>query len=78
MNSVKSYKNITNNIIFSSYIPSLNICLANSPYSLVVMLALLLIILFRMFFHHMSLEMRGLSALVVAVSTGKRLLTSVR
>ena len=29
-------------------------------------------------FHHVSLEIRGLSALVVAVSTGKWLLTSVR
>ena len=41
-------------------------------------LALLLFVLRRMFFHHVSLEIRGLSALVVAVSTGKGLLTSVR
>ena len=62
----------------SSYIPSSNICLANSPYSLVTILALLLFVLCRMFFHHVRLEIRGLSALVVAVSTGKGLLTSVR
>ena len=46
--------------------------------SLVSTLALLLVVLCRMFFHHVSLEIRGLSALVVAVSTGKWLLTSVR
>ena len=45
--------------------------------SLVSTLALLLVVLCRMFFHHMSLQIRGLSALVVAMSTGKRLLTSV-
>ena len=44
----------------------------------VSMLALLLVVLCRMFFHHVSLEIRGLSALVVAMRTGKRLLTSVR
>ena len=50
----------------------------HSACSLVSILALLLVVLCRMFFHHVSLEIRGLSALVVAVSTGKRLLTSVR
>ena len=39
---------------------------------------LLLVVLCRMFFHHVSLEIRGLSAPVVAMSTSKRLLTSVR
>ena len=43
-----------------------------------LILALLLIVLCRMFFHHVSLEMRGLGAFVVAVITGKGLLTSVR
>ena len=50
----------------------------NSACSLVSILALLLIVLRRMFFHHVSLEIRGYNALVVAVSTGKGLLTSVR
>ena len=50
-------------------------CSACSFYSI---LALLLVVLRRVFSHHVSLEMRGSSALVVAVSTGKRLLTSVR
>ena len=50
----------------------------NSAFCLVSILVLLLVVLCRMFSHRMSLEMRGLSALVVAVSTGKRLLTSVR
>ena len=40
--------------------------------------ALLLVVLCRMFFHHMSLEMRISAALVVAVVAGKGLLTSVR
>ena len=51
--------------------------ITKSACSLVSILALLLVVLFRMFFHRVSLEMRGLSALVVALSTGKRLLTSV-
>ena len=42
------------------------------------MLALLLIILCRMFSRHVCLEARRCGALVVAVFTGKRLLTSVR
>ena len=46
--------------------------------SLVSKLAFLLVVPCRMFFHHVSLEARGLSALVVAVFTGKRLLPSVR
>ena len=41
-------------------------------------LALLLVVLCRVFFHHVFLESKRSSALVVAVSTGKRLLTSVR
>ena len=41
-------------------------------------LALLVVVLSGMFFHHMFLEVRRSVALVVAVSTGKRLLTSVR
>ena len=45
---------------------------------IVPILALLLVVLCRMFFHHVCLEIRGLSALVVAVVTGKWLLTSVR
>ena len=43
-----------------------------------LILALLLVVLCRVFFHHVSLESRGLSALVVAMRTGKRLLTSMR
>ena len=35
--------------------------------------ALLLVVLRRVFSHHVTLEMRGSVALVVAVSTGKRL-----
>ena len=50
----------------------------NSAFCLVSILVHLLVVLCRMFSHHVSLETRGLSALVVAVSTGKRLLTSVR
>ena len=69
---------ITKTLQIASFYSSLNICLANSPYSLVTILALLLFVLCRMFFHHVSLEIRGLSALVVAVITGKGLLTSVR
>ena len=51
---------------------------ANSPCSLVSILALLLVVLCRVFSHHVCLEVRRCAALVVAVSTGKRLLTSVR
>ena len=51
---------------------------ANSACSLVSILVLLLIVLGRMFSHRVSLEIVGFGALVVAVSTGKRLLTSVR
>ena len=50
----------------------------NSACSLVSILALLLVVLRRMFFHHVCLEVKRSVALVVAVSTGKRLLTSVR
>ena len=50
----------------------------NSAGFLVSILALLLILVRRMFSHHVFLEARRLSALVVAVFTGKRLLTSVR
>ena len=39
---------------------------------------LLLIVLSRMFSHHVYLEVRRCGALVVAVFTDKRLLTSVR
>ena len=41
-------------------------------------LGLLPVILCRMFSHHVSLEVIRSAALVVAVSTGKRLLASVR
>ena len=46
--------------------------------SFVSTLALLLIVLCRMFSHHVFLEVRRCGALLVAVSTGKGLLTSVR
>ena len=39
---------------------------------------LLLIVLCRMLSHHVQLERKGSAALVVAMITGKRLLTSVR
>ena len=52
--------------------------LANSPCSLVSVLALLLIVTGRMFLHHVKLERKRSAALVVAVITGKRLLASVR
>ena len=42
------------------------------------LLALLLIFLSRVFYQHVSLEVGRCDAHVVAVSTGKRLLTSVR
>ena len=51
---------------------------ANSPCSLVSILALLLVVLWRMFSHHMYLKARRCGALLVAAFTGKRLLTSVR
>ena len=41
-----------------------------------LILALLLVVLCRMFSHHVCLEVRRCGALVVAVSTGKRLLSS--
>ena len=43
-----------------------------------LILYLLLVVLPRMFSHHVYLEMVGSIGLVVAVFTGKRLLTSVR
>ena len=42
------------------------------------LLALLIVVSSRMFSHHVYLEVRRCGALVVAVSAGKRLLTSVR
>ena len=51
---------------------------ANSAGFLVSLLALLLVVLGRMFLHHVCLEMIGSIALVVAAFTGKGLLTSVR
>ena len=50
----------------------------NSACYLVSILALLLVVLSRMFSHHVSLEMLGSVGLVVAVIAGKGLLTSVR
>ena len=50
---------------------------ANSVGSLVSMMTILLVVLPRMFSHHVQLDMVGLIALVVAKSTGKGLLTSV-
>ena len=69
---------ITKTLQIASLYSSLNICLANSPYSLVTILALLLFVFGRMFFHQVYLETRRSGALVVAVFTGKRLLSSVR
>ena len=54
------------------------VCLENIAYSLLSLLPLLLVVLRRMFSHHVSLEVRICGELLVAVSTGKRLLTSVR
>ena len=51
---------------------------ANSVCSLVYKLAFLLFVHCRVFFHHVYLEVRRLGALEIAVSAGKRLLTSVR
>ena len=51
---------------------------SNRACCLVSILALLIVPFCGMFFHHVSLERRELSALVVAMSAGKRLLTSVR
>ena len=74
--SRKIVSRITKTIIFLlSYLEMSTF--KNSACSLVSILVLLLVVLCRMFFHHMSLEIRGLSALIVAMSTGKRLLTSV-
>ena len=64
--------------VYSSNIRSFNFSLANTAGCVVSFLALLIVVLCRMFSHHVCLEIRGLSALEVAVSTGKRLLTSVR
>ena len=52
--------------------------LANTAGCVVAFLALLIVVLCRMFSHHVCLEIMGYSALVVAVFTGKRLLASVR
>ena len=51
---------------------------ANSAGFLVSLLAILLVVLDRMFLHHVCLEMIGSIALVVAAFTGKRLLPGVR
>ena len=47
-------------------------------HDLLSLILALLLVLCRMFLHHVSLEMLGSVGLVVAVFTGKRLLTSVR
>ena len=52
--------------------------LANTAGCVVSFFALLIVVLCRMFSHHVFLKMLGLSALVVAVITGKRLFSSVR
>ena len=52
--------------------------LANTAGCVVAFLALLIVVLCRMFSHHVCLELIRSAALEVAVSTGKRLLTSVR
>ena len=52
--------------------------LANTAGCVVSFLALLIVVLCRMFSHHICLEIVRLITLVVAVSTVKRLLTSVR
>jgi len=75
--SRKIVSRITKTIIFLFSYLEMSI-FTNSACSLVSILVVLLVDLCRMFFHHMSLEIRGLSALVVAMRTGKRLLTSVR
>ena len=75
--SRKIVSRITKTIIFLFSYLEMSI-FTNSACSLVSILVLLLVVLCRMFFHHVSLEIRGLSALVVAMSTSKRLLTSVR
>ena len=61
--------------ICSSYVSSLPMQIVHVLLSLSL---LLLVVLCRMFSHHVFLEARGLSALVLAVFTGKRLLASVR
>ena len=64
---------------YYSHFPSLDVYLITySAYSLVSILGLLLVVICRMFFHLVSLEVIKFAALVVAVSTGKRLLTSMR
>ena len=74
--SRKIVSRITKTIIFLFSYLKMSI-FTNSACSLVSILVLLLVVLCRMFFHHVSLEIWGSSALVVAVSTGKGLLTSV-
>ena len=51
---------------------------ANSACCLVSVLPLLFVVLSRMLSHYVSLEAGRCGAIVVALSTGKRLLTSVR
>ena len=51
---------------------------ANSACSLVSILPLLLVVLWRMFSHHVYLEARRSVALLVAVFTGKRPATRMR
>ena len=51
---------------------------ANSAGFLVRILALLLIVVRRMFSHHVFFKARRLSALVATVFTGKRLFPGVR
>ena len=50
----------------------------NGVCSLGSILALLLVVFRRMFFHHVSLEAIRSAALEVAMITGKRFLTGVR
>ena len=61
--------------LYPSYIPFVNVCFCKKSVSLP---ARLLVVLCRMFSNHMSLEARRYIALLVAVFTGKGLLTSVR
>ena len=64
--------------VYSSNIRSFNFSLANTAGCVVSFLALLIVVLCRMFSHHMCLEIVRLITLVVAVSTVKRLFTNVR
>ena len=64
--------------LYYSHIPSLNVYLYNIACSFVSIFALSLVVLCRVFFRHVSLEIKGLSALVVALSTGKGPLARVR